>query len=54
MQGRRLDGNVGHGGWMGREAPAKHIEIGQFAGIELGVDGFGELGLAAAIMSERQ
>ena len=54
MQGRHLDGDVGHGGWIGREAPAKRVEIGQSAGIEFSVDGFGELGLAGSIMSERQ
>jgi hypothetical protein len=42
------------GSWIGREAPAKRVEIGQSAGIEFSVNGFGELGLAAPIVSEGQ
>jgi len=41
-------------GGIGREASAEDIEIGQSAGIEFGVDGLGEFGLASAIMGERQ
>jgi hypothetical protein len=33
---------------------AERVEIGQSSGIEFGVDGPGELGLAGTIMSERQ
>src|SRR6267378_1470691 len=54
MQGRHLDGDVGHGGWIGPEAPGKRVEIGQSPGIEFGVDGFGELGLTGPIMSQSQ
>src|SRR5271165_6825894 len=54
LQRRHLDGDVGNGGWMWREAPAERVEIGQSSGLEFGVDGPGELGFAGAIMSERQ
>ena len=54
MQRRHLDGDIGNGGWIRREAAAERIEIGQSAGVQLGVDGLGELGLAGSIMSERQ
>ena len=54
MQGGHLDGDVGHGGWIGREASAERVEIGQSSGIELGIDSPSELGFAGTIMSERQ
>jgi hypothetical protein len=54
MQRRHLDGDVGDGGWMWREASAKRVEIGQSAGIEFGVNGLGEIGFACPIMSECQ
>src|ERR1700749_2441249 len=54
MQRRRLDSDVGNGGWMRREAAAERIEIRQSSGIELGIDGPSELGFAGTIMSERQ
>ena len=54
MQRRYLDGDVGNGGWMRREASAERVEIGQSSGIEFAVDGLGEFSLAGAIMSERQ
>ena len=38
---------------MGREALAERVEIGQSSGIELDVDGLGELGPAGTIMSKR-
>jgi len=54
MQRRRLDSDVGNGGWMRREASAERIEIRQSSGIELGIDSPSELGFAGTIMSERQ
>ena len=54
MQRRRLDSDVGNGGWMRREASAERIEIGQSSGIELGIDSPSDLGFAGTIMSERQ
>ena len=54
MQRRQLDGNVGNGGGIGRETPAEAIKIGQSAGIEFGLDGLGEFGLACAVMRQRQ
>ena len=54
MQRRHLDGDVGNGGWMRREASTKGLKIGQSAGIEFGVDGVGEFGLAGTIVSKRQ
>src|SRR5256714_12336032 len=54
MERRHLDGDVGNGGWIRREAPAERVEIGQSSGIEFGVDGLGEFGFAGTIMSERQ
>src|SRR5256885_12538223 len=54
MQRRRLDSDVGNGGWMRREASAERIEIRQSSGIELGIDSPTELGFAGTIMSERQ
>src|SRR5262245_15369905 len=54
MQRRRLDIDVGNGGWMRREASAEGIKIGQSSGIELGVDSPSELGFAGTIMSQRQ
>src|ERR1700738_3657127 len=46
MQRRRLDSDVGNGGWMRREASAERIEIRQSFP--------SELGFAGTIMSERQ
>ena len=54
MQRRHLDGDVGNGDWMRREAPVECVEIGQSSGIKFGVDGLGELGFAGPIMSQRQ
>src|SRR5258705_5261470 len=54
MERRQLDGDVGNGGWMRREASAEGLKIGQSASIEFGVDGLGELGLAGTIVSKRQ
>jgi len=54
MQRRYLDGDVGDGGWMWREATAKCVKIGQSAGIEFGVNSLGEIGFARPIMSECQ
>jgi len=54
MQRRHRDGDVGYSGRMRREAPVEAVEIGQFSGIEFGVDGLGQLGLAGPIVSERQ
>src|SRR5258706_7567198 len=54
MQRRRLDSDVGNGGWMRREASAERFEIGQSFGIELGLDCPPELGFPGTIMSERQ
>ena len=54
MERCHLDGDVGNGGWIRREAAAERVEIGQSSGVQLGVDGLGELGLAGSIMSERQ
>jgi hypothetical protein len=54
MKRRYLDGDVGNGVWMRREASAERVEIGQSSGIEFGVDGFSELGLAGPIMSQCQ
>ena len=54
MQRHQLDGYVGDGGWIGREASVERVEIGQSAGIEFDVDRVGELGLARTIVSERQ
>jgi hypothetical protein len=48
MQMRHLDGDVGNGGSIRREAAAEGVEIGQSSGVQLGVDGLGELGLCAA------
>jgi hypothetical protein len=39
---------------MRREASAERLDIGRSAGIELGSDGPGELGLARTIVSKRQ
>src|SRR5712691_5863070 len=44
MQWRQLDGDVGNGGRIGREASTESVEIRQSAGIELAVDGRGEFG----------
>src|SRR3984893_8210990 len=52
MERPHLDGEVGNGGWIRREAPAERVEIGQSSGIEFGVDGLGELGFAGTIMRE--
>src|ERR1700760_4404607 len=54
MQRRRLDSDVGNGGWMRREASAQRIEIRQSSCIELGIDSPSELGFAGTIMSQRQ
>ena len=54
MQRRRLDGDLGNRGWMRREASAERVEIGQSSGIELGIDGLGELDFTGTIMSQRQ
>src|ERR1700748_1804195 len=54
MQRRRLDSDVGNGGWMRRKASAERIEIRQSSGIELGIDSPSEFGFAGPIMSERQ
>src|ERR1700731_1664180 len=50
----RLDGDVGDGGGIGREAPAQSVEIGRPAGIELGIDGLRQFGLAGAIVGQCQ
>ena len=39
---------------MWREASAERVETGQPSGVELGVDGLGELGFAGAVVSQRQ
>ncbi len=49
-----FDGDVGEGGGIGREASAQRVKVGQLAGIESGIDDFGELGLAGAVMGKRQ
>ena len=54
LQRRDLDGDIGNGGWIRREAAAERIEIGQSAGIEFGVNGLGEIGFARPITSECQ
>ena len=54
MQRRHLDGDVGNGGGTWREASAEHVEIGQSAGIQFGVDGLGELDFTGTIVSQRQ
>ena len=46
MQRHQLDGDIGNGGGIGREASLEEIEIGQSAGIEFSFDGLGEFGLA--------
>src|SRR5256714_12011126 len=46
MERRHLDGDVGNGGLVRREAPAAPVEIWQSSGVEVGVDRLGELGLA--------
>jgi hypothetical protein len=45
MQRRQLDGDVGNGGGIGREASFEASKIGQSAGIQFGLDGLGEFGL---------
>lgn len=54
MQRHQLDGDIGNGGGIGREASLEEIEIGQSAGIEFSFDGLGEFGLASTIMGQRQ
>ena len=45
MQRRHLDGDVGNSGRKWREASAERFEIGQFSGVELGIDGLREFRL---------
>jgi hypothetical protein len=50
MKRHQLDGDVGDTGGIGCEALREGVEVGQPAGVELGVDGLGEFGLAGAFM----
>ena len=54
MQRHQFDGDVGNRGGIGREASFEQTEIGQSAGIQFGLDGLGEFGLASPIMGQRQ
>ena len=51
---RKLDGDVRNRGLIGPEAVAQPIEVGQSAGIKIGVNRMGEFGLAGAVVSERK
>ena len=48
------DGDVRDRSGVGREALAHQVELGQPAGLEFGIDGLSEFGLAGALMGERQ
>ena len=55
MSGTSFDVDVRHRcRGIGREAFAQHDQVGQPAGIEVGVDGLGEFGLAGPLMRQRQ
>ena len=54
MERDQFDSDVGKGGGIGREASAEGVEIGQPAGVEIGIDDCGEFALAGAIVGQRQ
>jgi len=54
MQRRQFDGDIGNGGGIRAKAPPETVEIGQSAGIKLGVDDVGEFGFASALVRQRQ
>ena len=54
MQRRQFDGDIGNGGGIRAEALPEAMQIGQSAGIKLGVDDVSEFGFASALVRQRQ